>query len=70
MMFGIFITSASCGFQVTTAVESVASKAPTMSASEVFTTLMSRSLSPTVVEAARQQVVRHRQLDEVDRLAL
>ncbi len=41
-----------------------------MSASEVFTTLTSLSFSPADSQAARQQVVRHRQLDQVDRLAL
>ena len=45
-------------------------KAATMSASEVLTTLMSFSFSFDRIERPRQQVVRHRELDEVDLLAL
>ena len=41
-----------------------------MSASEVFTTLMSRLGELHRGQAARQQVVRHRQLHQVDRLTL
>ena len=41
-----------------------------MSASDVLTTVTSRSLMPEARETARQQVVRHRQLDEVDLAAL
>ena len=48
---GSAFTSISCGFQVTTAVESGDLKAPTMSASEVLTTLMSFSLSLTLLSA-------------------
>ena len=47
VVFGIAVTSANCGFQVTVAVTPGVAKALTMSASEVFTTLMSRSASPT-----------------------
>jgi len=42
------VISASCGFQVTVAVTDGVAYALTISASEVFTTLMSRSASPTV----------------------
>ena len=41
-----------------------------MSASEVLTALMSFSLIADRFEAARQQVVGHRELDQVDLLAL
>ena len=44
-------TSINCGFQVTTAVTSGDLKAPTISASEVLTTVMSFSFSFTVPSA-------------------
>ena len=43
---GVAAMADSCGFQVTTACTLGAAKAPTMSASEVLTTLMSRSRRP------------------------
>jgi hypothetical protein len=44
---GWVFTSISCGFQVTTAVDSAALKAATISASEVLTVFTSFSLMPT-----------------------
>ena len=47
-VFGIPMTSASCGFQVTVEVTPGVANAATMSASDVLTTLMSFSASPTL----------------------
>jgi hypothetical protein len=51
VVFGTAVISDNSGFQVTTEVTVGAANAPTMSASDVFTTLMSRSARPTVSSA-------------------
>ena len=65
---GVAAMADSCGFQVTTACTLGAAKAPTMSASEVLTTLMSRSRRPAA--PAREQIVGHGELHEMHALAL